>query len=324
MLTAKLHSFVLLQDATGAIRRNFKGNEMIRTFDKLIPGADRELQQLTRTVRALACRLSAVVVLSALLPITVVHAQSAAATIDEDRIVQRLKQEIMRELRDGDFLKEEIAAGIRDYINAQRQAQQRARASKARAASENAKNVRPVSRERDHIRGNVDAKISLIEYSDFECPFCKRFHDTPKQLIADYGGRVNWVYRHFPLGFHNPGAQKQAEASECAAELGGNDAFWKFSDALYARTTSNGKGFPISKLVPLAEEIGLDAKSFAECLDSGKYAARVKEDIEEGSTIGITGTPGSIMFNSETGEAQLISGAVPLARFKVVVDRWLQ
>jgi protein-disulfide isomerase len=112
-------------------------------------------------------------------------------------------------------------------------------------------------------------------------PFCKRFHATPKELVQAYAGKVNWVYRHFPLAFHNPGAQKQAEASECANELGGNDAFWKYSDAIYARTQSNGKGFPLTQLAPLATEIGLDGETFRQCLDSGKYTARVQEDLEK-------------------------------------------
>ena len=121
-------------------------------------------------------------------------------------------------------------ARIEQYLNA----------SSGRQAAQQAKNVRPVSAERDHIYGNPDAPISLIEYSDFECPYCKRFHVTAKSVVEAFDGKVNWVYRHFPLAFHNPGAQKQAEASECASELGGNDAFWKYTDALYARTKSGG------------------------------------------------------------------------------------
>jgi protein-disulfide isomerase len=221
-------------------------------------------------------------------------------------------------------LAKKIDAGIERYVQKQREAREKTRSEQARLAAAKAKNVRRVSKSRDHIRGNPDAKVSLIEYSDFECPFCKRFHPTAKKLVETYGGKVNWVYRHFPLAFHNPGAQKEAEASECAAELGGNDAFWKYADLIYQRTHSNGKGFPLTGLVPLAKEIGLDGKKFQACLDSGKMAARVAEDSNEGVRIGITGTPGNVLLNNETGAVALKPGAFPLEVMKGEIDHLLK
>lgn len=245
-------------------------------------------------------------------------------TINIEELTQRIKQEIMKELREGDFLRKEIDIGIQRYVEKQREAQRDARAKQARIANEKAKNVRRVSRQRDHIYGNPDAEISLIEYSDFECSYCKSFHTRVKPVVETYGGRVNWVYRHFPLNIHNPGAQKQAEASECANELGGNEAFWKYADAIYARTKSNGKGFPINKLVPLAKEIGLDETEFQSCLKSGRYTERVQEDLAEGSRIGITGTPGNILLNNETGEVKFLKGAVPTKVLKANFSRMLE
>ena len=245
-------------------------------------------------------------------------------TINIEELTQRIKQEIMKELREGDFLRKEIDIGIQRYVEKQREAQRDARAKQARIAKEKAKNVRRVSRQRDHIYGNPAAEISLIEYSDFECPYCKSFHTRVKPVVETYGGRVNWVYRHFPLNIHNPGAQKQAEASECANELGGNEAFWKYADAIYARTKSNGKGFPINKLVPLAKEIGLDETEFQNCLKSGRYTERVQEDLAEGSRIGITGTPGNILLNNETGEVKYLKGAVPTKVLKANFSRMLE
>ena len=245
------------------------------------------------------------------------------AKADELRLIETVKQEVMTELRKENFLSDQIALGIQEYIKKQQQDRVAARVDRQRLANEKVKDVRRVSSDRDHIFGNPDAPISLIEYSDFECPFCKRFHPTAKQVVKAYGGQVNWVYRHFPLNFHNPGAQKQAEASECANELGGSDVFWKFTDAIYARTKSNGKGFALSKLVPLATEIGLDGEQFQTCLDSGKFAARVQEDFTEGSKVGITGTPGNILLNNQTGEARLKSGAQPFAAFKTDIDEML-
>ena len=221
-------------------------------------------------------------------------------------------------------LAKKIDAGIERYVQKQREAREQARAEQARLAAAKAKNVRRVSKTRDHIRGNPSAKVSLIEYSDFECPFCKRFHPTAKKLIEAYGGKVNWVYRHFPLSFHNPGAQKEAEAAECAAEVGGNDAFWKYADLIYQRTHSNGKGFPLNGLVPLAKEIGLDKGKFQACLDGGKMAARVAEDSNEGVRIGITGTPGNVLLNNETGAVVLKPGALPFEAMKGEIDHLLK
>lgn len=250
-------------------------------------------------------------------------AASKAGTTDEQKLIQKIKDEIMKELREGDFLSRQIEIGIQRYIKKQQEAQAAARVQEERIAAEKAKNVRRVSA-RDHIYGDPHAPISLIEYSDFECPFCKRFHSTAKQVIDGSGGKVNWVYRHFPLGIHNPGAQKQAEASECASRLGGNDAFWKFTDTIYARTQSNGNGFPLAQLVPLAREIGLNEKQFQECIDSGKQSSRVQEDIDEATQLGITGTPANILLHNKTGEVALKLGAHPAEALRADVDRLLE
>lgn len=93
-------------------------------------------------------------------------------------------------------------------------------------------NFRPIS-ENDHIYGNKDAKVTVIEYSDFECPFCRSFHPVVERAVNSFDGEVNWVYRHFPLEAIHPNARNMAHASECVAELGGNDAFWAFSDQLF-------------------------------------------------------------------------------------------
>lgn len=174
----------------------------------------------------------------------------------------------------------------------------------------------------DHIRGNKNAKVTLVEYSDFECPFCKQFHPTMKEVLKTYGDKVRWVYRHFPLSFH-ANAQKEAEASECVAELGGDDAFWKYTDAIFERTTSNGTGFALNKLGSLATELGLDSAKFQTCLDSGKYAKKVTDQMAKGTEEGVSGTPGTIIINAK-GETQLIPGALPFAQVKSMVDAALK
>jgi protein-disulfide isomerase len=244
-------------------------------------------------------------------------------TIDEEHIVKRLKEEIMRELTNEGFLQQQIDIGIQNYIRKQKEAQVEAQRQQRSRADTLAKNIRPVSAGRDHILGNPNAPVTLVEYSDFECPYCKKFHPTAKRLVEAFDGKLNWVYRHFPLSFHNPGAQKQAEASECASELGGDDAFWSYTDKIYERTRSNGKGFPIADLIPLAVELGMDQKQFSDCLESGRYTQRVKEDFDEGTSIGISGTPGNIFVNNQTGKILARPGSQPFPALKAAVDQLL-
>ena len=180
-----------------------------------------------------------------------------------------------------------------------------------------AKPVRPVNEKTDHVIGAKNAKVTLIEYSDFECPFCKRHFATMAQVLKSYPNNVRLVYRHFPLSFHQ-NAGKEAEASECAAELGGNDAFWKFHDKIFERTTANGTGFALDALAPLAKEIGLNESAFKNCLDSGKMASRVAKDIQEGSDAGVNGTPATFVNGT------LVSGAVPFETFKAAIDAALK
>jgi len=232
------------------------------------------------------------------------------ALIDQ-RLARRNKS---RELSDKEF-NARVERGIVAFIDKQRREEQE-------RPNRLARNVPPPSKD-DHVYGNSTAPITLIEYSDFECPYCKRFHDTAKQLVDRSDGKVDLVYRHFPLDFHNPGAEKEAEASECVAELGGNGAFWKFADAIYTRTHSNGKGFPLENLAPLAVELGLDKDAFQKCLDSGRMAARVRHDLDTGTKAGVQGTPGNILRNNRNGEVVAVQGAQPYERLSEAVQTLL-
>lgn len=180
--------------------------------------------------------------------------------------------------------------------------------------------VRPVD-DTDHIRGNKDAPITLIEYSDFECPFCAAFHPTVNQILEDYGDQVRLVYRHYPLSFH-PQAQKAGEGSECAAKLGGNDAFWKYADSLFEANTAN-QGITAESITDAARDAGVNLSEFQTCLDSGEMADRVNADMTNGSTAGVTGTPGTILLTAD-GEGELISGALPLAQVKTIIDKYVE
>jgi protein-disulfide isomerase len=242
----------------------------------------------------------------------------------ENQVLQQLPQEIVKVLLQQNLLNHQIARGIEEYIKKQQQAQALSQEKQEQLASEKAAHVRRVSGSRDHIYCNPDAPISLIEYSDFECPFCKRFQATAKEVVESSAGKVNWVYRYFPLEAHNPGAQKEAEASECASYLGGNNAFWKYADTIYARTRSNGNGFPLTQLALLAKEIGLNKKKFSKCVESDEFAPRVQEDVDEARKIGISATPTTILLDNETGEVTLRSGALPPEVLKVDIEKLLE
>ncbi len=172
----------------------------------------------------------------------------------------------------------------------------------------------------DHVLGNPNADVLIIEYSDPECPFCKRFHTTMLQVMDQYGksGQVAWVYRHFPLDQLHPKARKEGEALECANELGGNESFWKYTDRLYEITPANN-GLDLAELPKIATTVGLDAVKFNACLDSGKYAARVQRDFESGANLGVRGTPYSVIWNRKTGKQMPMNGAYPFENIKTML-----
>jgi protein-disulfide isomerase len=180
----------------------------------------------------------------------------------------------------------------------------------------------PAISDKDHITGSKNAPVTLVEYSDYECPFCKSFHPTVKKILDEYGDKVALVYRHYPLPFHQ-NAEKEAEASECINELGGSDAFWKYTDAIYERTTSNGTGFALDALGPLAGELGINQAAFQACLDSGKYVNSVKKDLTGGQKAGIQGTPGTIII-AKNGTRTLIPGALPFEQIKPMIETALK
>ncbi|MFZ5932994.1 MAG: DsbA family protein [Patescibacteria group bacterium] len=176
--------------------------------------------------------------------------------------------------------------------------------------------------DKDHIRGSLDAEVFLIEYSDLECPFCKQFHSTAQQAVDEYKGKLAWVYRHFPLDTLHPKADKEAEATECAFELGGNDGFWKFMDKIFEVTPSNN-GLDLAKLPTYASQVGLNQSAFRTCLDSGKYKDKVEDQYQSGTNAGVTGTPGNFIMNKK-GEVWLIPGAVPLETLKATIEEALK
>ncbi len=169
-------------------------------------------------------------------------------------------------------------------------------------------NVKSIS-DSDHVIGNPNAKVKLIEYSDPSCPYCKVFHNTMRKIMSDYGpsGNVAWVYRSYPLlGKENingeiphPNAINESSAMECAGSLGGNEKFWLYANRLYeitpSVTKSSPKGLDQKELPKIAQFVGLNVDDFNNCLSTGKFKDYIEKNIVEGLNVGIDGTPSSII-----------------------------
>ena len=188
----------------------------------------------------------------------------------------------------------------------------------APAAATNNSNIRPIDAS-DAIRGNPMAPIMVIEYSDYDCPFCKDFNDTMNRIMKDYGvtGKVGWVFRQLPLSGLHPNAPKIAEGALCVKDLGGNDAFWKFTDTVFGeRATSEATN--MLRLPEYAEKAGVKRADFNTCFNSNKFKAAVETSVKEGLATGAEGTPYSIVM---VGDQQaVINGAQPYAIVKQIMD----
>lgn len=175
--------------------------------------------------------------------------------------------------------------------------------------------VAPLSAD-DHVLGNPNAKVTIIEFSDIDCPFCRTFDATMRQIMNNYGtdGEVAWVYRNFPLDSLHPDAREKAEATECVAALGGNTAYWKFLGTLFDRTDES-----LSDLAAIAGEAGVDQTAFQTCFDNKQYAKNVSDDLAAAMAAGGRGTPYTIII-APNGEKTVINGAQPYDVVKQAVD----
>ncbi len=187
-------------------------------------------------------------------------------------------------------------------------------------AIKQAANIRPVDAN-DHILGNPSSRVVIVEYSDTECPFCKEFHKTMRALMAEYGNKGNlaWVYRHFPVSELHSKAPKEAEALECAGELGGNAKFWEYTNKIYEITPSNNE-LDSKELINIARFVGLSSDKFTACLESGQFAPRVRADLNDAQAAGGLGTPFSIVIDTKRGDTYPINGADPYSQMQDIID----
>ncbi len=181
--------------------------------------------------------------------------------------------------------------------------------------------IRPVDGS-DNIKGNPNAPILVVEYSDYDCPFCKSFHETMNQVMKEYGvdGKVAWVYRQFPISQLHPNAPRISEAALCVSEVAGNDAFWKFSDMVFEERAMNEQT-NVTKLPEYAVTAGADKAAFMSCLESGKVKEKVTASYNDAAAAGIQGTPHSFIL---VGNQQApIEGAQPYEVVKQIIENLL-
>lgn len=177
-------------------------------------------------------------------------------------------------------------------------------------------NIQGLDKNNDWIRGDKNAKISIIEFSDIDCPFCTRFHNTMQQVLDNYDGQVNWVYRHFPLTTLHPDAFKKAVAAECVGELGGQDKFWAFLDELFEQSET------MANITDIVASVGVDTGKFQTCLDSGKYDDKINNQSQQAQAAGGRGTPYSVIV---AGDVKIpIPGALPYESVKSSLDALLK
>lgn len=176
--------------------------------------------------------------------------------------------------------------------------------------------------EDDFIKGDINAPVKIVLYSDTECPFCKRFHTTMQEIMTKYGNKVAWVYRFMPLDGLHQYARKEAEALACAGDLGGDAKMFAFMDRIMELTTSND-GLEPTELPKIATYVGLDKTKFTSCLDSGKFADLVEKDVQEAQSAGIQGTPFSVVLGPNGAKDQ-VAGAYPTSEVSKIIDAMLK
>ena len=169
--------------------------------------------------------------------------------------------------------------------------------------------VRPPSAQ-DHWLGSPTAPVVLVEYSDFQCPYCSMIHPTLKRIVNESQGQIAWVYRQLPLDSIHPQANPAANAAECIAAQLGNTGFWKFTDAIFANQESISPAY----YAKLAQQFGADATTYNACVATSKYQAVIDADVAEAQTAGATGTPYIVVLNTRTKKVAPVSGALPYAQ----------
>ncbi len=188
-----------------------------------------------------------------------------------------------------------------------------------------------VSLDDDPVMGDrKKAKVAIIEFSDYECPFCQKFHkDSYDTLVKDYvdTGKAVIAFRDYPLPFHEPKASLASETAQCVKESKGDGAYFKFAKLYFENTISNGKGLADGKMDEILKQVGVNVATVNDCAAKEKYKDEIAKDLSDGQAAGVSGTPSFVIGKLTADgkvEGELVVGALPLAQFKTTVDKYLK
>jgi protein-disulfide isomerase len=205
------------------------------------------------------------------------------------------------------------------FFGASNSSSQPPAATQSAAVNEVATIAIPPVNESDFVRGNPNAAVVIVEYSDYECPFCKQYHSVMRQVMSEYGatGRVAWVYRQFPIPTLHPNSLKLSEAALCVGEIGGNDAFWEFSDILF-----DSRGLQdvinITRLPDFAEQAGISRAEFSRCYESGQMSEQLESQMRVAFDAGVRVTPyTAIMVGTDV---EIVEGVLAYDEIKGIIE----
>jgi protein-disulfide isomerase len=247
--------------------------------------------------------------LQALMILVLASPASGQSSSDSTRELAAIRAELRQLKADLDTVRSQLAQVL--LLLSQRPAQAAAATRPVRASVADAP-----------ILGRPDAPVTIVEFSDYQCPFCQRFFAvTLPELKRDYieTGKVRYVFRDFPLDQLHPQARKAAEAAHCAGEHG---RFWEMHDVLFQNRAALG----VPQLAVYGRTIGLDEAAFEACLSSGRHATRIERGLTDGAAAGVRGTPSFVVGRSQSGdivEGTFIRGAQPVETFRRIIDQLL-
>jgi protein-disulfide isomerase len=245
--------------------------------------------------------------------VAVLLGSGSASAASED--TEAIADKVIKQLEASGALDSALDRAIERRVQRENEKRQKTAQDERKRLNDLAAIARKVDPKLDHLWGDANARISVIVYSDMECPFCKRFGGVPEAAAAKVGPQVNVVWRNFPLAMHGQNALKEAYASECVARQAGNKGFFLFANEVLKQGKGNGLGLPDgdADILAIAKQAGArNEKSFKACLEDPQTKKAIDDDMKDGTAAGINGTPGVIVRNNVSGHARQVGGAIPV------------